>query len=51
MPDGFAVSPSDLHATVLQALGADPATLLQTPDGRPIRAVDEEAEAVERILA
>ena len=50
-PDGFSVSPSDLYATVLHALGANTRAMLQTPDGRPIRVLDEDAEPVRRILA
>ena len=50
-PDGYAVSPKDLYATVLHALGADTEASLTTPDGRPIRVVDEDAEPVQRILA
>ena len=50
-PDGYAVSPKDLYATVLHALGADTEASLTTPDGRPIRVVDGDAEPVQRILA
>lgn len=50
-PDGYAVSPKDLYATILQALGIDTKTSLTTPDGRPIRIVDEDAQIVNRILA
>ena len=49
--DGFAVSPKDLYATVLHALGVDTEASLTTPDGRPIRVIDEDAEPVRRVLA
>jgi hypothetical protein len=45
------VSPHDLYATVLSALGADTGRTLFTADGRPIRVVGEDAEPVREILA
>ena len=49
-PDGYAVSPKDLYATILKALGVNMEASLTTPDGRPIRVVDEDAKLVSRIL-
>ena len=45
------VSPQDLYATILQALGADLERKLVTADGRPIRIVEEGAAPVAEILA
>ena len=50
-PDGFAVSPSDLYATTLTALGLDLDTTLTTSDRRPIRIVEEDAQPVKQVLA
>lgn len=50
-PDGYAVSPADLHATILKALGVATDVSLTTPDGRPIALVDKDAEPVHRILS
>ncbi len=44
------VSAPELVATVLVALGADPARELVTPEGRPIRAVDAAAAPVAELL-
>jgi uncharacterized protein (DUF1501 family) len=49
-PAEHPVSPADLYATVLQALGTDPEATLTTPDGRPIRVIDHEATPVREIL-
>lgn len=49
-PDGFAVSPADLYATMLRALKVEQETSLTTADGRPIRVVEEDAKPVDRIL-
>ena len=45
------VSPESLFLTILAALGADTTRQFQTPDGRPIRLVEEETEPVGEILA
>ena len=50
-PAELPVSPTDLYATVLRALGADTEAVLTTPDGRPIRVVEEDAKPVREILA
>lgn len=44
------VSPKDLYATVLQALGADTTATLTSPDGRPIKVVDDDASPVQQVL-
>ena len=44
------VSPADLFCTVLGALGADLEQVLHTPDGRPVRAVNESAKPIREIL-
>lgn len=49
-PDGFAVSPADLQATILQALGVDSGATLQTSTGRPVSLVAKEAKVVKQIL-
>jgi hypothetical protein len=49
-PAELPVSPRDLYATLLHALGTDPAASLATPDGRPIRVLDEDATPVHQIL-
>jgi hypothetical protein len=45
------VSPHDLYATILHALGTDLKRTLFTPDGRPIRIVEDDASPVDEILA
>lgn len=45
------VSPGDLFHTVLAALGVDLEKVWQTPDGRPVRLIDEEAYLLPSILA
>lgn len=45
------VSPADLNATVLTALGVDRETELRTPDGRPIPVVERGAATVAGVLA
>jgi hypothetical protein len=44
------VSPADLFATLLAALGADLATVLRTPDGRPVRILEDGAAPVREVL-
>jgi uncharacterized protein (DUF1501 family) len=44
------VSPADLFCTVLGALGADLEQVLHTPDGRPVRTVNESAKPIHEIL-
>jgi hypothetical protein len=44
------VSPADLHATLLTALGADLRLALETPDGRPVRLIEEGAEPIAEAL-
>lgn len=44
------VSPADLHATLLQALGLDRGVMLRTPDGRPVRAVPPGATPIVEVL-
>lgn len=34
-PEEAPCSPEDLHATIFRALGIDPGTIIQSPDGRP----------------
>jgi uncharacterized protein (DUF1501 family) len=45
------VSPRELYATILSALGTDVDHTLFTPDGRPIRIVEEGTRPVGEILA
>ncbi|MGB4740530.1 MAG: DUF1501 domain-containing protein, partial [Fuerstiella sp.] len=40
------VTPADLVATVYTALGIDPATIVSTSSGRPVRLVSDEAKPV-----
>ena len=46
-----ALSPADLHATMLAALDVDLETVLRTPDGRPVRLVEEGASPAREALA
>ena len=50
-PIDLPVSPADLYATILQALRADPEASLSSPDGRPIRVIEEGAKPIREILA
>ena len=50
-PKDNPVTPSDLTATVYQLLGIDPATELQTNDGRPVRVAPPEAKVIEELIA
>ncbi len=45
------VSPADLFTTVLAALGANLHQTLYTPDGRPVRLVDEGIHPIREVLA
>jgi hypothetical protein len=44
------VSPADLFATVLTALRADVDAVLRTPDGRPVRILEDGAAPVREVL-
>ncbi len=46
-----AVSPADLFHTVMAALGMDLEKIWETPDGRPVRLVEEEAQLIRPLLA
>jgi uncharacterized protein (DUF1501 family) len=50
-PHDAAVTPADVAHTIYYAMGVDPAELLQTPDGRPIRIADETSQLIKGILA
>ncbi len=50
-PTELPVSPADLYATILRALGADTEAVLTTSDGRPIRVVEEDTKPVQAVLA
>src|SRR6056297_1657075 len=50
-PAEQAVTPADLMHTLYAALGLDPATLLTTPDGRPVRLAPESSRLVPGLLA
>lgn len=45
------VTPADLAATIHTALGVDPATMVHTPDGRPIRLASENSHVIDELLA
>lgn len=49
-PKDRPVTPSDLAATIYTLLGIDPATELQTSDGRPVKLVDD-GEAISELFA
>jgi hypothetical protein len=44
------LAPEDLHATLVAALGVDAGTVLQTPDGRPVRLVAPGAAPIPEVL-
>ncbi len=44
------VTPSDLAATIYTLLGIDPATELQTPDGRPVRVTPDGSKVVSELV-
>ncbi|MCC6673088.1 MAG: DUF1501 domain-containing protein [Planctomycetes bacterium] len=44
------LAPERLHATLAAALGLDLATILRTPDGRPVRLVAEGAAPIAEVL-
>jgi uncharacterized protein (DUF1501 family) len=44
------VSPADVFATLVAAMGGDVNALLHTPDGRPIRLVEEGAAPIDPVL-
>ncbi|MDA0811858.1 MAG: DUF1501 domain-containing protein [Verrucomicrobia bacterium] len=50
-PASDPVSPQDLYATMMTALGADVSKVLYTPDGRPIRIAPEDARVIPEILS
>jgi hypothetical protein len=45
-PEEDPVTPGDLCHTILASMGIDPATVVQTPDGRPIRLAPEGSRRV-----
>lgn len=45
------VTAADLHATTARLLGLDPAATRTTPEGRPIRTVDEAGKPVDELVA
>ena len=45
------VSPADLFHTVMAALGLDTDKIWQTPDGRPVRLIEEGAQLLRPILS
>ena len=44
------ITPSDLAATIYTLLGIDPATELQTPDGRPVRVTPHGAKVISDLV-
>ncbi len=50
MPDERPVEVSDLHATVLHAMGINPAHEITTPQGRPMTLVRKEAKPVAELF-
>jgi hypothetical protein len=44
------ITPSDLSATIYTLLGIDPATELQTPDGRPVRVTPNGSKIVSELV-
>jgi hypothetical protein len=44
------ITPSDLAATIYTLLGIDPATELQTPDGRPVRVTPNGSKIVSELV-
>lgn len=49
-PVDRAVSPADVFATLVSALGVDVDTVLTTPDGRPVRLVADGAAPIPEVL-
>ncbi len=50
-PASDAVTPADLFATLLTALGEDTGRILRSADGRPVRLVEEGAAPIRGVLA
>jgi hypothetical protein len=50
-PRTHAVTPADLANTIYHALGIDPAAMMETPDGRPIRLTDRRGAVISQVLA
>lgn len=50
-PHDSPVTPADLAHTIYFAMGADPAAMLHTADGRPIRIADATSELITGVLA
>jgi hypothetical protein len=44
------IAPPEVFATLLAALGVDAGEALVTPDGRPVRLVDDGIEPVREVL-
>ena len=44
------VTPSDLACTVYHLLGIDPAAMLHTPDGRPVRITADGSRPISEVL-
>jgi uncharacterized protein (DUF1501 family) len=44
------ITPSDLAATIYSRMGIDPATELQTPDGRPVRLTPEGSAIISELV-
>ena len=49
-PDSNGVTPADIAHTLYTAMGIDSTSVLQTPDGRPIRLADERGHAIQSLL-
>ncbi len=49
-PSDRAVTPSDLAASTYTLLGIDPATELQTPDGRPVRLTPRDSKMISELI-
>jgi uncharacterized protein (DUF1501 family) len=49
-PSDRPVTPADLSATIFTLLGVDPAHLLHTSDGRPVRVAPETASVVSELI-
>ena len=49
-PANRPVTPSDLACTVFHLLGIDPAGLLQTADGRPVRITADGSRPISEVL-
>ena len=50
-PHESPVTPADLTHTIYYAMGVDPAAMLHTSDGRPIRIADETSQLITGVLA